>query len=736
MARLNITGTATSGVGPYTYTFEVINPVYDITFQDAEGNTATNSIVVVSPNPSAVVTIQFDETLFVGNADLGLFRVTVDNGIVPAGAQEKTIPNPCYNYTVGITSLAVNDYKQTHLAVVNNGNSAFTYEWQVTNGTGVSIIGANNLSSVEIDTNQGTPYSLKLRVVDQNGCDASTTKNMPSANTNPVLESRAYFINPEDPVEDIIIDIAALASDADGYIDFSTIAILTAATKGTPVINTVQGFITYTPMAAQSGTDVMTVHVQDNAGNWSNVAIYTVEFTAIPGIPVATFNSITTPCDTAVLIDVLANDTIVNDVIDPDSLTILTQPLHGTVLIDADNKALYTPNTSFDGNDYFRVYIQGYSGQKSAQTPFSGTQYGLVRVIVGPCCDNHNADIDIACNDVGTIDFTASNLGTIPALATDTMEVDVGVGYGVGTNGVVGVTCTPATTDTYTSKHTTGGGDFLVGTGAASDIVVVDLTGGFYDITFNYANSILPDLAAQILAYVNAIVTAQDILVCGTYAGAPDKFLGEFISQVISTTDKLQFKYQKSSDNSWCSVDINADLVASHALIVAATYANKELMNVSQKTFGTIDNTVKFRRTVTRSNGCADVVVEKEITLTGLRKICATTQYTIASLQSGDGLGLQDFKNQYEVVDSDATKLTIDEIVVNGSNIIGMSYPFTDQGVQDLEDAINAWLGVNGGGTCAIYTYNTYTMIITVKETTKVFQNLITDTATTAFDAI
>ena len=67
--------------------------------------------------------------------------------------------------------------------------------------------------------------------------------------------------------------------------------------------------------------------------------------------PVASDDSATTPEDTAVTINVLANDTDA----DGDALTVtnLTQPANGTATLNTDNTVTYTPNADFNGDDSF-----------------------------------------------------------------------------------------------------------------------------------------------------------------------------------------------------------------------------------------------------------------------------------------------------------------------------------------------------------------------------------------------
>jgi subtilisin family serine protease len=67
--------------------------------------------------------------------------------------------------------------------------------------------------------------------------------------------------------------------------------------------------------------------------------------------PVANDDGASTPVDTAVTIDVLANDTDADG--DPLTVTNLTQPTNGSVVLNADNTVTYSPAAGFSGSDSF-----------------------------------------------------------------------------------------------------------------------------------------------------------------------------------------------------------------------------------------------------------------------------------------------------------------------------------------------------------------------------------------------
>ena len=97
---------------------------------------------------------------------------------------------------------------------------------------------------------------------------------------------------------------------------------------------------------------------EEGPGPWSTLT------TDSPGpenrAPVAVDDSAATAVDTAVAIDVLAND----DDADGDTLAVISvsDPAHGAARIDADGRITYTPDAGYDGGDGFSYRISDGTG--------------------------------------------------------------------------------------------------------------------------------------------------------------------------------------------------------------------------------------------------------------------------------------------------------------------------------------------------------------------------------------
>ena len=105
--------------------------------------------------------------------------------------------------------------------------------------------------------------------------------------------------------------------------------------------------MTYTPNADFNGTDTFTYTNVD--GNTETVTV-TVDPIADDTVLVA--DSATTNEDTPITIDVVANDTDVdNGEVSP--VDTVTQGSNGSVAINDDGTVTYTPNADFNGTDTF-----------------------------------------------------------------------------------------------------------------------------------------------------------------------------------------------------------------------------------------------------------------------------------------------------------------------------------------------------------------------------------------------
>lgn len=197
--------------------------------------------------------------------------------------------------------------------------------------------------------------------------------------------------------EDTAVTIPVLANDEDGEDDDLDVTAVTAAAHGTVVLNA-DNTVRYTPAANYNGPDAFFYTLSDGALTATGTVSVTV--TAVNDRPVAGDDSATTKKNTAVVIDVLANDSDVETAKSSLLLSSGEDPDHGTVTFGADRKVTYTPDTGYVGSDTFTYVLSDGSlsdtGTVSVTVKEQGTGTGdLNERVVAGCEAYEGSDMGI-----------------------------------------------------------------------------------------------------------------------------------------------------------------------------------------------------------------------------------------------------------------------------------------------------------------------------------------------------
>lgn len=195
-----------------------------------------------------------------------------------------------------------------------------------------------------------------------------TPGECPEPNNCPVAVDDAAAATCDAPVT---IDVLANDYDIDGD-SLSIYGIVQEPSHGTAVISGSQ--VVYTPDSGFEGIDYFQYKITDGNCCYDKACV-TITVTCQPppnNCPVAVNDTAATTCDTPVTIDVLANDSDA----DGDNLSIygiVQGPSHGTAAISG-SQVVYTPDSDFDGTDYFKYKITD-----------------------GSCCDTACVTITVTC---------------------------------------------------------------------------------------------------------------------------------------------------------------------------------------------------------------------------------------------------------------------------------------------------------------------------------------------------
>ncbi len=179
-------------------------------------------------------------------------------------------------------------------------------------------------------------------------CDASVlTIEVVSVNDGIIAQNGSGNTNEDTSLNSTII---GLAFDADN--DPVTFSVLSNVIHGT--LNLLPGgSFTYTPFLNYNGPDQFTFNACDPL-NACDEAIYSINVLAVNDAPVAVADDFLVNED-QVLTASIANDTDVDgDVL---SYTLITNPMYGSIVLNANGSFQYTPDSNYFGADMFTYEV-------------------------------------------------------------------------------------------------------------------------------------------------------------------------------------------------------------------------------------------------------------------------------------------------------------------------------------------------------------------------------------------
>ncbi|ABC82832.1 Ig-like domain-containing protein [Anaeromyxobacter dehalogenans] len=293
---------------------------YQVTDGDGQTASATVNITVTAVDSGAPAAVADSASTPEGTAVV--VPVLANDTVLDRPATVTVLAAPAHG-----SAVANADGTVTYTPAAGwNGTDAFTY--QVADADGQIASATVNVTVTPVDS--GTPAAV---------ADAATTP------------------------EGSAIAVAVLANDT-VQDPPATVTLLSAPAHGSAVANA-DGTVTYTPAAGWNGSDVFTYQVADLDGQTASATV-SITVTAVDsGAPVAAADGATTAEGTAVVVAVLANDTV-QDL--PATVTVLSAPAHGTAVANADGTVTYTPPAGWNGADAFAYQVADLDGQTASAT--------------------------------------------------------------------------------------------------------------------------------------------------------------------------------------------------------------------------------------------------------------------------------------------------------------------------------------------------------------------------------
>ncbi len=186
------------------------------------------------------------------------------------------------------------------------------------------------------------------------GDETTVTLSIAAVNDLPAANNDSYTVDEDQPLN---VTTSVVSNDTD--VEGSTLApeLASQPMHGTVTFNP-DGTFTYQADADFNGIDGFSYLVNDGTDD-SEVATVTITVNPVNDVPVAANDEYSMDEDSTLTVDatgVLANDT---DIDNPSlTATIVAQPQHGTVTLNADGSFVYTPAANFSGVDGFS-YLAG-----------------------------------------------------------------------------------------------------------------------------------------------------------------------------------------------------------------------------------------------------------------------------------------------------------------------------------------------------------------------------------------
>lgn len=270
------------------------------------------------------------------------------------------------------------------------------------------------------NANGADSFTYTVKDAEQAESNAATVSvTITAINDLPVAANFTPSIEEDTATE--ALTVRASATDIEDTHPTGTITLETLPMKGNAAVDQINGTITYTPNANETGSDSFNYSIMDSEGAKSNIATITVNIGAVNDEPIALD-------DTFIFDAVVANEYLLpvldNDV-DPDggALKITgAKASIGTVLIENNKLTLKTLGNT-QGPIIVSYIIENGSqarAQANANITINGKSGGNEPTIVTPA--------DLTVNATGL--FTKVNLGT--AVATDSLGNPIPVSLASG----------------------------------------------------------------------------------------------------------------------------------------------------------------------------------------------------------------------------------------------------------------------------------------------------------------
>ena len=238
------------------------------------------------------------------------------------------------------------------------------------------------------------------------------------SNQSPVATSDSFALD-----EDAVLSVPApgvLFNDNDANGDALTVELVSGPSHGTLALNRNTGQFSYRPSDNYYGPDSFTYKAFDGT-SWSNVATVSIVVNPVNDAPVARNDAYTMDQNVAgnALLNIAALGVLGNDSdVDSTSLNVVrvSDPSHGSLLLNADGSFSYRPTGGYTGTDSFTYKVNDGQADSNVATvnitvnPVAGAPPTVESVVIndGSAQRSMVTSVTVTFNTVVTIDNLAT----------------------------------------------------------------------------------------------------------------------------------------------------------------------------------------------------------------------------------------------------------------------------------------------------------------------------------------
>lgn len=258
-------------------------------------------------------------------------------------------------------------------------------------------------------------------IQDSQGSRSTATVQVEVINTAPDAVDDAVSVPGATPA---VLDLVLNDTDPNG--DALSVRSADTASAQGGTVSVTGGVATYTPAPGFRGTDTFTYVLEDVRGGTDTA---TATITVTNNVPVATDDTVAATSGEATALSVRGNDSDLDG--DTLTVTLLTSPSHGVLVLNADGTGTYTSTAGYTGPDSFTYRVaDGFGGTDVATVTISVNGYPVAVDDTASTPSGTAVSVPVLVNDSDPEDDPLAVTGTsAPAHGSAVIQASYTVAY-------------------------------------------------------------------------------------------------------------------------------------------------------------------------------------------------------------------------------------------------------------------------------------------------------------------